>query len=164
MALLVASVCTGKLSAIWMLIIGELCRLHTPGLPGSSRSSRSCCQRLLAGSCEPSERACVPLCPQLSSSWPGQPFPKPRFCAGGCFGLANYYENMLRLSNAIALWLGIQPPDLFFYAFLPPLLVDAALRMDFYIFKKVGQEGLLEEEKAVTGVCRQGTDAAARLP
>lgn len=33
--------------------------------------------------------------------------------------------------------LNIQPPDLFFYAFLPPLLVDSAIRIDFFMFKKV---------------------------
>lgn len=27
--------------------------------------------------------------------------------------------------------------DIFFYAFLPPLLTDAAMRLDFYIFKKI---------------------------
>ena len=42
-----------------------------------------------------------------------------------------------QVSNAISLWLGIQSPDLFFYAFLPPLLMDAALRLDFYLFKKI---------------------------
>lgn len=44
--------------------------------------------------------------------------------------------NLYRLGNAISLWLGIQPPDLFFYAFLPPLLVDAALRLDWFVFTK----------------------------
>jgi len=38
--------------------------------------------------------------------------------------------------NAIALWLNIQPPDLFLYAFLPPLIVEQAIRIDFYLFKK----------------------------
>lgn len=33
--------------------------------------------------------------------------------------------------------LNIQPPDLFFYAFLPPLLVDSAIRIDFFMFRKV---------------------------
>jgi hypothetical protein len=54
-------------------------------------------------------------------------------------GILNYEVNLYRLGNAISLWLGIQPPDLFFYAFLPPLLVDAALRLDWYIFSKVGR-------------------------
>lgn len=36
--------------------------------------------------------------------------------AGGCLGILNYEVNLQRLGNAISLWLGIQPPDLFFYA------------------------------------------------
>lgn len=35
---------------------------------------------------------------------------------GGCLGILNYEVNLQRLGNAISLWLGIQPPDLFFYA------------------------------------------------
>lgn len=45
--------------------------------------------------------------------------------------------NLGRLGNAVTLWLGISPPELFFYAFLPPLLVSSALQLDFFIFKKV---------------------------
>jgi NhaP-type Na+/H+ or K+/H+ antiporter len=56
---------------------------------------------------------------------------------GGCLGILNYEVNLQRLGNAISLWLGIQPPDLFFYAFLPPLLVDAALRLDWFTFSKL---------------------------
>lgn len=43
------------------------------------------------------------------------------------------------VGNGIAIWLGIQPADLFLYIFLPPMLVDAAVRIDFFIFRKVGQ-------------------------
>ena len=60
-------------------------------------------------------------------------------CPGGCLGILNYEVNLQRLGNAISLWLGIQPPDLFFYAFLPPLLVDAALRLDWFLFSKASQ-------------------------
>ncbi|PSC68844.1 Sodium hydrogen exchanger 7 [Micractinium conductrix] len=77
LALLVASVCMGKLQSVWVLIVG------------------------------------------------------------GCLGILNYEVNLNRLGNAISLWLGMQPPDLFFYAFLPPLLVDAALRIDWYRFTKL---------------------------
>ena len=41
------------------------------------------------------------------------------------------------LGNAIALWLGIEPADLFLYVFLPPMLVDSAVRIDYFIFRKV---------------------------
>ncbi len=42
-----------------------------------------------------------------------------------------------RFGNSAAWWLGIQPYELFFYVFLPPLLLDAAVRIDFFLFKKV---------------------------
>lgn len=41
------------------------------------------------------------------------------------------------LGNAITLWLGIEPADLFLYVFLPPMLVDSAVRIDYFIFRKV---------------------------
>jgi hypothetical protein len=40
-------------------------------------------------------------------------------------------------SNALTLWLGIKPAPLFFFLFLPPLLVDSASRIDYFIFKRV---------------------------
>ncbi len=45
-----------------------------------------------------------------------------------------------RFGNSAAWWLGIQPYELFFYVFLPPLLLDAAVRIDFFLFKKVWQK------------------------
>ena len=56
--------------------------------------------------------------------------------AGGVLGAINYYAALGRLSNSISIWLGIQPPDLFLYLLLPPLLADAALRIRFTLFKK----------------------------
>jgi NhaP-type Na+/H+ or K+/H+ antiporter len=56
---------------------------------------------------------------------------------GGILGVLNYYVNLLQISNSISLWLSIQPADLFFYAFLPPLLVDTAIRIDFFMFRKI---------------------------
>ena len=52
-------------------------------------------------------------------------------------GAVNNWANLGEISNSIAIWLGISPPDLFFYAFLPPLLVDSAIRIDFFMFSKV---------------------------
>ncbi len=52
--------------------------------------------------------------------------------------LLNSACNMGPLSNAITLWLGIQPADVFLYVFLPPLLLDSAVRTDFFTFKKAG--------------------------
>lgn len=45
--------------------------------------------------------------------------------------------NFGRVSNALSLWLSIEPPDVFLYVFLPPILVDSAVRLNFYIFRKV---------------------------
>lgn len=44
--------------------------------------------------------------------------------------------NLGALGNSIAIWLGINPWQLFFYVFLPPLLLDAAVRIDWFLFKK----------------------------
>lgn len=55
---------------------------------------------------------------------------------GAIVGIVNYYANLGTIGNAVALWLNIKPAELFFYAFLPPLLVEQAIRIDFYLFKK----------------------------
>ncbi len=48
-----------------------------------------------------------------------------------------YPFNLRELGNSVSIWLGIEPYELFFYIFLPPLLLDAALKIDWYMFKKV---------------------------
>ena len=45
--------------------------------------------------------------------------------------------NLGALGNSLALWLGMAPWQMFFYVFLPPLLLDAAVRIDWYMFRKV---------------------------
>ena len=45
--------------------------------------------------------------------------------------------NTGRFSNSITLWLSMAPSEIFFYVFLPPLLLDSAVRVDFFMFKKV---------------------------
>ena len=57
--------------------------------------------------------------------------------AGGILQGLMFPLNLGRFGNSIAIWLGIQPYELFFYIFLPPLLFDAAVRIDIYLFKKV---------------------------
>ena len=54
-----------------------------------------------------------------------------------------YPFNLREIGNGVALWLGIEPYELFFYIFLPPLLLDAALKIDWYIFKKVRMLSIL---------------------
>ena len=55
---------------------------------------------------------------------------------GMCQGIA-FPVNLGRFGNSFALFLGVQPADIFLYVFLPPILFDAAVRIDFYVFKKV---------------------------
>lgn len=57
--------------------------------------------------------------------------------AGGAIQSVALLWNTGPLGNGIAIWLGIEPADLFLYIFLPPMLVDSAVRIDFYIFRKV---------------------------
>lgn len=61
----------------------------------------------------------------------------PDMTAGGVLMGFAYPFNLRELGNGAALWLGIEPYELFFYIFLPPLLLDAALKVDWYAFKKV---------------------------
>ena len=56
--------------------------------------------------------------------------------AGGILQGIMFPLNLGRFGNSIAIWLGIEPYELFFYIFLPPLLFDAAVRIDFFMFKK----------------------------
>jgi NhaP-type Na+/H+ or K+/H+ antiporter len=63
--------------------------------------------------------------------------------AGGALGALNHYVNLRHLSSGVALWLAITPADLFFYAFLPPLLVEQALRVDFFMFRRLWAHALL---------------------
>jgi len=50
--------------------------------------------------------------------------------------------NFGRLGNSFVLWLGVDPPDLLLYGFLPPLLLDAALGLDWFVFKKVAKHSV----------------------
>lgn len=55
---------------------------------------------------------------------------------GACQALA-LPVNLGRFGNSLAIWLGIRPAELFLYIFLPPMLLDAAMRIDFFLFRKV---------------------------
>ncbi|GMH41796.1 hypothetical protein BSKO_09706 [Bryopsis sp. KO-2023] len=57
--------------------------------------------------------------------------------AGMVLALVDIKRNMREFSNSIALWIGLSPAESFFYIFLPPLLLDSAVRIDFFVFKKV---------------------------
>ena len=60
----------------------------------------------------------------------------PRF-AGGMYEAFAFYYNLQHVSNAVALWLGMRPADIFVYVFLPPFLLDLSVRIDYFMFKKV---------------------------
>ncbi|GMH41236.1 hypothetical protein BSKO_09146 [Bryopsis sp. KO-2023] len=57
--------------------------------------------------------------------------------AGGFFQFLNLEVNLGHFGNGIDLWLGMQPAEIFFYVFLPPLLLDSAVRIEYFVFKKV---------------------------
>jgi hypothetical protein len=57
--------------------------------------------------------------------------------AGALFQVANFHFNLNHFSNALTIWLGMHPSTIFFQIFLPPLLLDSAVRLDFFLFKKV---------------------------
>ena len=61
--------------------------------------------------------------------------------------------NLGRLGNSVALWLNIEPYELFFYVFLPPLLLDAAVKLDFFLFKKVSTTAL-DQSSILLGAVR----------
>lgn len=62
----------------------------------------------------------------------------PILTAGGVYqGFAHSF-NLNHVSNASALWLNMEPPDLFVYVFLPPLLLQSAMFMDLFLLRKVG--------------------------
>lgn len=56
---------------------------------------------------------------------------------GVVFGVLNTQWNMREFSNSISLWMGLSPAQTFFTVFLPPLLLDSAARVDYFMFKKV---------------------------
>jgi len=57
-------------------------------------------------------------------------------CIGGILGTINYYVNLLQIGNAVSIWLAIQPADLFFYIFIPPLVVEETIRIDLFLLRK----------------------------
>lgn len=51
--------------------------------------------------------------------------------------MLTYFFNMGHVNNAVNLWLGMRPADIFVFVFLPPFLLDLAVRIDFFMLKKV---------------------------
>eukprot|EP00894_Picocystis_sp_ML_P001894 jgi/Pico_ML_1/52411/g3118.t1 len=57
--------------------------------------------------------------------------------AGMATQLLAYTINTRQLGNATVLWTSAQPPEIFYFIFLPALLFESASNLDFFIFKKV---------------------------
>ncbi|PNH05577.1 Sodium/hydrogen exchanger 7 [Tetrabaena socialis] len=73
--------------------------------------------------------ACV-VAGKLSAVWV--------LAAGALVEVASYHTNLGRFGNSVTLWLGgIHPGEVFFYTFLPPLLLESAARLDYFVFKQV---------------------------
>ncbi|KAG2448639.1 hypothetical protein HYH02_006526 [Chlamydomonas schloesseri] len=56
---------------------------------------------------------------------------------GGVYFAFAYYFNLEHVSNAVMLWLGMRPADIFVFVFLPPFLLDLSVRVDYFLLKKV---------------------------
>ena len=54
-----------------------------------------------------------------------------------------YKYNLGRLGNSFTVWLGASPPELLLYGFLPPLLLDAAMSLDWFVFTKVSRHAIV---------------------
>ena len=61
--------------------------------------------------------------------------------AGAIYEAFAFSFNLGHVSNGVALWLGMRPADIFVYVFLPPFLLDLAVRLDFFMLKKVCARG-----------------------
>lgn len=62
---------------------------------------------------------------------------------GALLGILHYYVDMLQLGNSITQWLSVNPSDLFLYAFLPPLIVEQAIHIEFYMFRKMFMHSIM---------------------
>jgi len=128
-AVVVACLSQGPYSSLIVLLAGEE--------PQSSADPSTC----EAAQLRP--RPAVPVRAAASGAGHGSPVwatggaPGPVPFAGGALMGFVYPFNLKEIGNGVALWLGIEPYELFFYIFLPPLLLDAALKLDWYVFKKV---------------------------
>ena len=56
---------------------------------------------------------------------------------GAVLGVLNYFVDLKEVGNGISIWLSFRPGDVFLYAFLPPLIVEQAMFIDLYMFRKM---------------------------
>ena len=73
----------------------------------------------------------------MHANAPPPPPPPPHpYPPGAALQAVTIPANLGRVGNALAWMLGIDPYELFFYVFLPPLLLDAGVRIDYFLFKR----------------------------
>ncbi|GJD07898.1 Sodium/hydrogen exchanger 7 [Galdieria sulphuraria] len=56
--------------------------------------------------------------------------------AGGVLGVAGCYLDLAELSASAAYWLSINPPEVLLFVFLPPLIFEGALKIDWFVFQR----------------------------
>jgi len=56
--------------------------------------------------------------------------------AGGVLGVAGCYLDLAELSASAAYWLSIDPPEVLLFVFLPPLIFEGALKIDWFVFQR----------------------------
>ncbi|GJQ10673.1 hypothetical protein GpartN1_g2464.t1 [Galdieria partita] len=56
--------------------------------------------------------------------------------AGGVLGVAGCYLDLAELSASSAYWLSINPPEVLLFVFLPPLIFEGALKIDWFVFQR----------------------------
>ncbi len=61
--------------------------------------------------------------------------------------------NLRQFGNSLALFLGVEPADIFLYVFLPPLLFDASVRIDYFMFKKARYTSACTPASSIQHAC-----------
>ena len=86
---------------------------------------------------------------------------KSRVLAGGAAQAIAFPINLRQWGNALAIWLGIKPSDLFLYIFLPPMLLDAAIRISYFHFRKVPFKPLPHPNPPLSWCLPSGVNASS---
>ncbi len=131
LAVVVWCLCHGRLQALTVLLAGA-----QPAAAGAAGAALRSQTLAAAVSCELARARPLDAC---IARTPHAPRTHPHAIAGGSLMGVAWWVNLRELGNAMALWLSLTPSEIFFYIFLPPLLLDAAVKIDFFLFKKVGR-------------------------
>ena len=184
-AVVIACLSQGPYSSLIVLVAGESWMVEQSTLLQECYAKRPWPRQLLSrigqGAAMCGRMSECPTTPRMechaASSWPRashepehtssvvghQCLPCSMLSAGGALMGFVYPFNLREIGNGVALWLGIEPYELFFYIFLPPLLLDAALKIDWYIFKKVRTTGRPSTSPPSSCTCSDRDTAATAL-